>query len=116
MNSVMTDFALDSGWASEVREFGEEAVDRCAVADGLYARDPCAACLGWGRQRRDSVQQAVLAVYQETEMGQEVHADDGMDDVGHHERPREIPTYTEVEAARQPTVCVDGSAVAAQKS
>jgi hypothetical protein len=32
-----THFALDSGWAGEVREFGEEAVDRCAATDGLDA-------------------------------------------------------------------------------
>jgi hypothetical protein len=38
----MADFALDSGWASEVREFGEDAVDRCAGSDGLYVGDQCA--------------------------------------------------------------------------
>jgi hypothetical protein len=55
MDIVVTHFALDSGWASEIREFGEEAVDRRAVADGLHAWDLCAGCLGVGR-RRDSVQ------------------------------------------------------------
>jgi hypothetical protein len=30
-------FALDSGWTSEVREFGKKAVDRCAATDGLDA-------------------------------------------------------------------------------
>jgi hypothetical protein len=44
-------------------------------------------------------------------MGQEVHADDGMSDVGHHEPPREISAQTQVEAERQPSACVDGSAV-----
>jgi hypothetical protein len=35
MDSVMVDFTLDSGWVSEVRKFGKEAVDRCAACDGL---------------------------------------------------------------------------------
>jgi hypothetical protein len=39
MDSVVEHFALDSDWAIEVREFGEEAVDRCAASDGLYAWD-----------------------------------------------------------------------------
>jgi hypothetical protein len=29
VGSIVTYFALDFGWATEVREFGEEAVDRC---------------------------------------------------------------------------------------
>jgi hypothetical protein len=37
MDSVVTHFALDSGWAGEVREFGEEAVDRGAATEGLDA-------------------------------------------------------------------------------
>jgi hypothetical protein len=37
MDSVVAHFALDSGWAGEVREFGEEAVERCATTDGLDA-------------------------------------------------------------------------------
>jgi hypothetical protein len=32
-------FALASGGASEVRELGEMAVDRCAATDGLDASD-----------------------------------------------------------------------------
>jgi hypothetical protein len=76
MDSVVAYFALDFGWASEVREFGEEAVDWCAVIDGLHAWDQCAPCLGRGRQRRDSIQYAVVsAVHRETEMRQEIHAD-----------------------------------------
>jgi hypothetical protein len=39
MDSVVTHFALDFGWAGEVRKFGEEAVDRCAATDGLDARN-----------------------------------------------------------------------------
>jgi hypothetical protein len=35
----MTDFALDSVFASEVLEFGDEAIDRCAASDGLDAGD-----------------------------------------------------------------------------
>jgi phage-related minor tail protein len=38
----MEDFETDSGWASEVREFGEEAVDRCAASVGLDAGDQSA--------------------------------------------------------------------------
>jgi hypothetical protein len=37
MDSVVVHFALDSGWAGEVREFGEEACNRCAATDGLDA-------------------------------------------------------------------------------
>jgi hypothetical protein len=33
-------FALESGGASVVREFGEEAVDRSAAIDGLDAGNP----------------------------------------------------------------------------
>jgi hypothetical protein len=44
-------------------------------------------------------------------MRDEVHADGGMCDVGHHEPPREILAETQVEAERQPSVGVDGSAV-----
>jgi hypothetical protein len=39
MNSIVVYFSLDSGRLSEVQEFGEEAVDRCAAIDGLDARD-----------------------------------------------------------------------------
>jgi hypothetical protein len=55
MDHVMADFVLDSGWASEVQEFGEEAVYRCAVSDGLNTGDQCVGVLGW-YGRRDSVQ------------------------------------------------------------
>jgi hypothetical protein len=44
-------------------------------------------------------------------MREEVHADAGMCDVGHHETPFEIPAQSHVEAAGQPSVCWDGSAV-----
>jgi hypothetical protein len=50
MDNVVEHLALDSGWASEVREFGEETVDRCAVTDGLHALDQGAGCFGRGRQ------------------------------------------------------------------
>jgi hypothetical protein len=56
MDSVVAHFALDSGWASEVREFGEEAVDQCAASDGLDAGDQRAGVLGRYRQRCDPVQ------------------------------------------------------------
>jgi hypothetical protein len=46
VDSIMADFALDSGWRSEVREFGEEAVDWCAASDGLDAGDQSAGGLG----------------------------------------------------------------------
>jgi hypothetical protein len=32
------------------------------------------------------------AVHQETEMGEEIHTNDGVCDIGHDEPPREIPT------------------------
>jgi hypothetical protein len=38
MNSVVAHFALDSGCESEVRVFGEEAVDS-AASDGLHDWD-----------------------------------------------------------------------------
>jgi hypothetical protein len=41
----------------------------------------------------------------------EVHADDGMRDVGYHKSPRETPAEAQVEAERQPSINVDGSAV-----
>jgi hypothetical protein len=41
--------------------------------------------------RPEVVQNSVVpTVHQETEMWQEVQADDGMQDVGHHEPPREF--------------------------
>jgi hypothetical protein len=45
MNVVVAHFALDSGGASEVREFGE-VIDRCTATDGLNAGDQRAGCLG----------------------------------------------------------------------
>jgi hypothetical protein len=36
---VVAHFMLDSGWASEVREFGEKAIDGCASTDGIDAGD-----------------------------------------------------------------------------
>jgi hypothetical protein len=56
MDSIVAYFALDSGGASDVREFGEEAVDRCAAADGLDAGDQQACGLDRYRQRRDLIQ------------------------------------------------------------
>jgi hypothetical protein len=50
MDSVVAHFTLDSGWASEVWEFGEEAVDQCAASDGLDAWDQWSGCLGQVRQ------------------------------------------------------------------
>jgi hypothetical protein len=50
MNSVMVDFAQDSGWASEVWEFGEQAVNRCASSDCLDAGDQRIGGMGWYRQ------------------------------------------------------------------
>jgi hypothetical protein len=46
VDSIIADFALDSGWASEVREFGEDAVDRCTTNDGADAGDQSAGGLG----------------------------------------------------------------------
>jgi hypothetical protein len=46
VDSIMADFALDSGWAGEVREFGEDAFDRRATSDGLDAGDQRAGGLG----------------------------------------------------------------------
>jgi hypothetical protein len=56
VDGVVAHFALDSGWTSKVREFGEKAVDRCAVADGLDSGDQRAGCLSRFRQRCDPVQ------------------------------------------------------------
>jgi hypothetical protein len=44
-------------------------------------------------------------------MRKEVHADEGICDVGHYEPLREIPAYTQGEAERQPSLGVDGSAI-----
>jgi hypothetical protein len=46
VDSIMAVFALDSGWAGEVRESGEDAIDRCAASDGLDAGDQRAGGLG----------------------------------------------------------------------
>jgi hypothetical protein len=37
VEGVVAHFALNSGGPSEIRDFGEEAVDRCAATDGLDA-------------------------------------------------------------------------------
>jgi hypothetical protein len=37
MYGVMADFALDPSWSDEVREFGEEGVDRSTAADDFHA-------------------------------------------------------------------------------
>jgi hypothetical protein len=42
----MADFALNSYGASEVREFGENALDRCAASDGLDTGDERTGGLG----------------------------------------------------------------------
>jgi hypothetical protein len=44
-------------------------------------------------------------------MRQEVHADDEIRDVSYHESPSEIPAEAQVDAERQPSIGVDGSAV-----
>jgi hypothetical protein len=64
MHSVIVDFALDSGWASEVRDFGEEAVDRCATTDVLNAREQRVGSLGWYGPL-DSVQKSVFPIVAE---------------------------------------------------
>jgi hypothetical protein len=55
VDRIMADFALDSGWAREVRKFGE-SVDRCATSDDLDAGAQRAGGLSRYRQRCDSVQ------------------------------------------------------------
>jgi hypothetical protein len=40
VHGAVAHFALDSGWAGELWELSEEAVDRSAISDGLHARDP----------------------------------------------------------------------------
>jgi hypothetical protein len=92
VDSVVAHLALNSGWAGEVWDFGEKAVDRCAVTDGFHTWNMCTGCFGWGKQRSDLVQQmAVPAVHQEAEMREEVDADERLSNVGHYESPREIP-------------------------
>jgi hypothetical protein len=44
-------------------------------------------------------------------MREKVHTDDGVCGVSHHEQPREIPVYIQVQAGRQSSVGVDGSAI-----
>jgi hypothetical protein len=39
MDDIVVYFTLDTGRASEVREFSEKAVDQCAAIDGLDAED-----------------------------------------------------------------------------
>jgi hypothetical protein len=39
VNSAVAHFTLDSGWAGELRELSEEAVDRSAASDCLHAWD-----------------------------------------------------------------------------
>jgi hypothetical protein len=48
-------------------------------------------------------------------MREEVDANERMCEVGYHEPPREILAKTEVEAERQPSIGVDGSAVSCAK-
>jgi hypothetical protein len=91
VDRVVTDLSLYSGGASEIRELGEETVDRCVANDGLNAGDQRAGSLGWYGQH-DSVQKPVVsAVHQKAEIGEKVHTDDGACDVGHDEPPREVP-------------------------
>jgi hypothetical protein len=47
----------------------------------------------------------------EAEMREEVDADEGICDAGHHELPREIPAWSQVESEGQPSIGGDGSAV-----
>jgi hypothetical protein len=56
VDSIMADFALAFGWVSEVWEFSEEAVNRCATSDGLDTGDKHTSGLGRYRQRSDSIQ------------------------------------------------------------
>jgi predicted nucleic acid-binding Zn ribbon protein len=77
--------ALDTRGANDVRELGE----RSSTTDDFHAGGLRTGSFGRGRQRRDSVQQAVLTVHQEAEMGEEVGPDEELCDVGQHEAPRE---------------------------
>jgi hypothetical protein len=91
VDGIVAHLALNSGWTDDIRERGEKAVQRCAVTDGLHAWDICAGCFSRGKQRSDPVQKTfVPAVHQEAEMRKEVHTDDGIRDIGHHEPLREI--------------------------
>jgi hypothetical protein len=92
MVTWLADFALDSGWTSEVRELGEEAVDWCVANDGLNVGDQRAGGLGWYEQCRDSVQKPVVStVYQKAEMRQKVHTDDGSAMTKLHVKSRRKP-------------------------
>lgn len=44
-------------------------------------------------------------------MGEEIDGNEGMCDVGHHESPREISSYSQVQPEGQPSVGGAGSAV-----
>jgi hypothetical protein len=41
VNGAEAHFALDSGWAGELRELSEEAVDRSAASDDLHSLGTC---------------------------------------------------------------------------
>jgi hypothetical protein len=53
MNSIVVYFSLDSGRVSEVREFSEEAVNRCAAIDGLDAGDQFSELAAWASTDND---------------------------------------------------------------
>jgi hypothetical protein len=70
MDRVMADFVLDSGWASDIRELSEEAVNRCAASDGLNAGDQRAGGLGCYKQQHDTIQKStVSAVHRRPKCG-----------------------------------------------
>jgi hypothetical protein len=93
VDGVVAHLALDTRGSNEVWKLGEKKVNRRTATDDFHAGGlRTTSSLSRGRQRRDSVQQAVvLTVHQEAEMGEEVGPDEGLCDVGHHEPPRELP-------------------------
>jgi hypothetical protein len=75
VDGVVAHLALDSSGASEVRKLGQQGIDRSTATDDFHAQDQRTGGLGRGRQRRDSIQQAVLAVIAALEVEVEVEVE-----------------------------------------
>jgi hypothetical protein len=61
VDGVVAYVSLNSRGGSEIRKLGGESVDRSTATDYVDAGDPRAGSLGRCRQRRDTIQQAVVS-------------------------------------------------------
>jgi hypothetical protein len=61
VDRVVANISLNSNGASEVWKLGKESVDQCTATDDFDAGDPRIG--GFGRCRRDAIQQAVSTVH-----------------------------------------------------